>query len=35
MPERVIDTVLISVLPEEAYKINLIRDLATFNITEI
>lgn len=35
MPERNIDTILISVLPEEAQKINLIRDIATFNITEL
>lgn len=35
MPERNIDTILISVLPEESYKVNLIRDIATFNITEL
>ncbi len=35
MPEKNIDTVLVSVLPEEAYIINLIRDIAVFNITEI
>jgi hypothetical protein len=33
--EKSIDTVLISVLPQEAYKINLIRELASFNITEL
>lgn len=29
------DTILIAVTPEEAKKINLIRDIATFNVTEI
>lgn len=35
MPERTIDTVLLSVTSEEASIINLIREIATFNITEI
>lgn len=33
--EKNIDTILIAVTPEEAQKINLIREIATFNITEI
>ncbi len=35
LSEKNIDTVLVSVTPEEASYINLIRDIATFNITEI
>ena len=35
MPERNIDTILVAVEKEEAYRINLIRDITTFNITEI
>ncbi len=35
MPERIIDTILVSILPEEAYKINLIREIASFNVTEL
>ena len=35
MPDRVIDTVLLSVTNEEAATINLIREIAIFNITEI
>ena len=35
MPDRVIDTVLLSVTNEEASMINLIREIAVFNITEI
>ena len=34
-PERAIDTVLLLVTPEEAKQINLIKEIATFNITEI
>lgn len=34
-PERAIDTVLLLVTPEESQKINLIKEIATFNITEI
>ena len=33
--EKNIDTILIAVSPEESLKINLIRDIATFNITEL
>ena len=33
--EKNIDTILLAVTPEEAQKINLIRDIATFNITEL
>lgn len=33
--EKNIDTILLAVTPEEAKNINLIRDIATFNITEI
>ena len=33
--EKHIDTILISVTPEEAQYINLIREVATFNITEM
>lgn len=33
--EKIIDTILIAVAPEEAQKINLLRDVATFNITEL
>lgn len=33
--EKNIDTVLLAVTPEEALKINLIREIATFNITEL
>ncbi len=33
--EKNIDTILVAVLPEEAQIINLIRDLAVFNITEL
>ena len=33
--ERNIDTILIAVTKEEAFLINLIRDVATFNVTEI
>lgn len=35
MPERNIDTILVSVLPDEAYKINLIREISNFNVTEL
>lgn len=33
--EKNIDTILIAVTPEEAKTINLIRDIATFNVTEL
>ena len=33
--EKNIDTILIAVTPEEASKINLIREIATFNVTEL
>ena len=33
--EKNIDTILVAVTPEEARSINLIRDIATFNITEL
>jgi len=33
--ERIIDTILIAVTPEEASYINLLREIATFNFTEI
>ena len=33
--EKNIDTILIAVTPEEAQKINLIREIAIFNITEL
>ncbi|MBR3280843.1 MAG: hypothetical protein IKI57_03200 [Clostridia bacterium] len=33
--ERAIDTVLLLVTPEESQKLNLIKEIATFNITEI
>ena len=35
LSERNIDTILVSVTPEEAQLINLIRDVASFNITEL
>lgn len=35
MPEKNIDTILVSVTSDEAYKINLIRDFAVFTITEL
>ncbi len=35
LSERNIDTILVSVTPEEAQFINLIREVATFNITEL
>lgn len=33
--EKVIDTILVGVTPEEAKQINILREIATFNITEI
>jgi len=33
--EKNIDTILVAVTPEEASKINLIREIATFNVTEL
>lgn len=33
--EKNIDTVLVAVTPEEAKKINLIREIASFNVTEL
>ena len=33
--EKNIDTILLAVTPEEAQKINLIREIAIFNVTEL